>query len=328
MLKQAEAVSHGRGGDKDEPPSTGDAETTKGEQARQAPPPPTLAGLLLGMLGNPAVSPEVRKQAEDILRHLQAEARAERARRAPHRGDFGYGSSKYELGTDTHHNHKRSHTPPPPERDGPTPLAAAAAASQSDGGRSSMGGISAVEAAAIGRAVPSASTGSGGSGSVVGAAGPVGSPAPVPQQQQGRSGAELLIDVVDGGTTRRIEALHELGRLALQEQQRWALLRCQGLVATLVTLAGGHASADAAPTGPTSSSTTTTATAAAAAGNVANAESQRLAAKALAHLGTTDAIKEKLLSHRGLAELVRQPPLGLDESAVVYLQMLAPLKRR
>ena len=190
-----------------------------------------------------------------------------------------------------------------------------------------MGGISAVEAAAIGRAVPSASTGSGGSGSAVGAAGPVGSPAPVPQQQQGRSGAELLIDVVDGGTTRRIEALHELGRLALQEQQRWALLRCQGLVATLVTLAGGNASADAA-TGPTTSSTTTTTATAAAAGNVANAESQRLAAKALAHLGTTDAIKEKLLSHRGLAELVRQPPLGLDESAVVYLQMLAPLKRR
>ena len=55
-------------------------------------------------------------------------------------------------------------------------------------------------------------------------------------------------------------------------------------------------------------------------------ELQRLAAKTLAHMGTTDEIRDKLLQNPELAELLRErrePDETVDEGALVYLEVRA-----
>jgi hypothetical protein len=207
---------------------------------------PTVAGILLGMCEATA-APSVRVAAEAVLQHLQAEARAERARNS--HGDIGFDRAVYQLG--------ERQAEPSRDRESSEPTS-----------------LHEPERTA---------------------------------KIQGRDGSSLLGDLLGGTPSSRISALKALALLALQEDQRWHLLRCQGLVATLVTLAGGNAVGDGEGVlvdGPP--------------------ELQRLAAKALAHLGTTEAIRDKLLLHRGLSELISRPPVGLDESAVCYLQMLMP----
>jgi hypothetical protein len=124
VLRQAEEVSHGR------------AEGGGGA--------PSIAALLLGLCRtNPTAttataawpaghagggfwaSPEVRAEAEAVLRHLQAEARAERARRATHRGDFGYGpqSMQYAVGSrGTADGAPPAEKPPQPQPSEPSKL--------------------------------------------------------------------------------------------------------------------------------------------------------------------------------------------------------------
>eukprot|EP01047_Picozoa_sp_COSAG01_P023501 COSAG01_NODE_1423_length_10356_cov_30.529590_13_plen_163_part_00 len=111
----------------------------------------------------------------------------------------------------------------------------------------------------------------------------------------------------------------------MQEERRWVLLRCSGLIATLITVAGGNSvgqraddhgqrageegyAVSRAGQGRSTDHTRARSTdhtqkrparpffvAGAQGGEERRAEAQRLAAKTLAHMGTTAAIREKLM---------------------------------
>ena len=53
-------------------------------------------------------------------------------------------------------------------------------------------------------------------------------------------------------------------------------------------------------------------------------EARRLAAKTLAHMATTVAIRSRILQNQALKHIVNHIPQNLDEGTAIYLDMLQP----
>ena len=121
---------------------------------------------------------------------------------------------------------------------------------------------------------------------------------------RGATAEELLAAMRHSGAghaPERLQALQHVARLALNEEQRVLLVRCPGLVGTLVSQVEQPELFVSEATAP---------------------EVQRLAAKALANMATSREIRRLLLSNPRLQKLTEQQPECRDESAAVYLQML------
>ena len=177
VLRDAETISRGAADDKAKPQAV-----------------PSVAALLLDLCR--ATDPSVRSSAEGVLRHLQAEARAERARTDPAytrrqaepRGAAEVRGSRVGARGEEH---------VPAERDGEAPAAAAAAEHGGSPG-------SAATPAALLHRLSTAGSGS-------------------------------------AGLAQAAAALRALALQALKEESRWALLRTNGLVPTLIDIAAGEA---------------------------------------------------------------------------------------